>query len=496
VPAAIQLAIQALRGLEAVHSTGVIHRDVSPDNLMITEGRAGQLRVKIIDLGLAKTLSPDPGTDSGGFEITQVGMFMGKLQYCSPEQAGASQGEPLDHRSDLYSLALVLYEMVTGLPPFQSENQAGFIFKRLSEDPLPMAGRNPRVEVPEDLDRVVRRALARERDKRYLDAGSFILALERVAHGLQAHETQEIPALPRPAPGEKRRAAPPPPAPGKPAARNSSELTREEREDLLAQIERAAVRTREVGAAAARAEEALAAGRVDEARAIVAEIETANPRALGLDRVKARLAAEAERQARAKRIEETERMLDAYLKKHQLALARLAFETLIEVAPDHPRRRELEGALAAAGAGAEQDRRLERSLGVARAALARGDLRGARREVESVARLDREGKEAAALRAALEEAERSQRRNVEVERGSARLEEHLTAGRLDAAAQDLERLAELEVSRVTLDGYRERLREARARAEETATVQVYEARFQQRLGTRDWFGAREVALDL
>jgi hypothetical protein len=228
----------------------------------------------------------------------------------------------------------------------------------------------------------------------------------------------------------------------------------------------------------------------------VAEIEAANPRALGLDRVKARLAAEAERQARAKRIEDTERMLDAYLKKHQLALARLAFETLIEVAPDHPRRRELEGALAAAGVGAEQDRRLERSLGVARAALARGDLRGARREVESVARLDREGKEATALRAALEEAERSQRRNVEVERGSARLEEHLRAGRLDAAAQDLERLAELEVSRVTLDGYRERLREARARAEDTATVQVYEARFQQRLGARDWFGAREVALEL
>jgi serine/threonine protein kinase len=496
VPTAIQLAIQALRGLEAIHATGVIHRDLSPDNLMITEDRAGQLRVKIIDLGLAKNLGQDPALEQG-FEITQVGMFLGKLQYCSPEQAGASQGEALDHRSDLYSLALVLYEMVTGLPPFQSENQAGFIFKRLSEDPLPMAGRNPRVEVPEDLDRVVRRALARERDKRYPDAASFILALERVAHGLQAHETQEIPVLaPEHPPARPAAAAPPPAAPRPPRPRSSSELTREERLELLAQIERAATRTREVSAAVERVEQALGAGRFDEARGLVAEIEAANPRSLGLGRVKARLAAEAERQAREKRVAETEVMLDGYLKKHQLPLARLALETLLEVAPDHPRRREFESALTTAGAAVEQDRRLEGSLGFARAAVTRGDFRSARRELDSIVRLDRGGEQAATFRAELEEAERSQRRNVELERCSSRLEEHLSAGRLDAAARDLEALGALEVSRVTLDTYRERLEEARARAEQVAQVQMYEARFQQLLAARDWLGARDVALEL
>lgn len=493
VQAAMQLAIQALRGLEAIHATGVIHRDISPDNLMITEDRTGQLRVKIIDLGLAKNLGPDPGFEQGS-EITQVGMFMGKLQYCSPEQAGSSEGETLDHRSDLYSLALVLYEMVTGLPPFQSENQAGFIFKRLSEDPLPMVGRSPRIEVPEDLDRVVRRALARERDRRYPDAASFILALERVAHGLQAHETQEIPVL---APGPQSRPAG---GAGSPAAvprpRSSSELTREERLELLAQIERAASRTREVSAAVEHAEQALAAGRLGEAQASVAAIEAANPRSLGLERVKAQIAAETERQGRAARLAETEAMLDGYLAKHQLALARLALDTLLELAPDHPRRRELETALAAAGAAAEQDRRLESTLGFARAALGRGDFRSARRELDTITRLDRDRRHAAAFRAELEEAERGQRRNVELERRSALLEEHLAAGRLDAAARDLEALASLEVSRVTLDTYRQRLGEAQARAEETARVQVYEARFRQLLAARDWFAAREAAHEL
>ncbi|HEX5761333.1 MAG TPA: serine/threonine-protein kinase [Thermoanaerobaculia bacterium] len=481
VQTAIQLAIQALRGLAAIHATGVIHRDISPDNLMITRDRAGRLRVKIIDLGLAKNLGPDPGA----FEITEVGMFMGKLQYCSPEQAGAGADAALDHRSDLYSLGLVLYEMATGAPPFHSENQAGFIFKRLSEDPLPMVGRNPEVEVPEDLDRVVRRALARDRDQRYPDAGSFILALERVAHGMAAHETQEVPIL---AAAARPALAPRP--------RSSSELTREERVELLAQIERAAARTREVSAATAPAEAALAAGRFEEARAIVAEIEAANPRSLGLDRIKQRLAAEGERRARAQALADTERLLDGYLERRQMPLARLALETLLELAPDHPRRGELEGALAAAGADAEEQRKLAAAVAFARAALERGDFRTARREADAIARLDRAATTAEAFRVEVEEAERSRQRNLEVERLSTRLEGDLEAGRLEQAAQELEALAEFPVSRVTLDGYRERLAAARARAERQAQAQVYEARFRQALEARDWLAARAAAGEL
>ncbi len=210
VPTAVRLGIQALHGLEAVHAAGVVHRDLSPDNLMITEDKAGNLRMKIIDLGLARTLEAD-----ANFEITQVGMFMGKLQYCSPEQASPG-GTTLDNRSDLYSFGLVLYEMIAGLPPFDSENQHGFIFKRLSEDPLPLRGRNRQVDVPAELDRVVRRALERDRELRFADARAFIAALEKVEQSLNAMETKEIPMGPIVSSLEAPPAPAPPPRSGAP----------------------------------------------------------------------------------------------------------------------------------------------------------------------------------------------------------------------------------------------------------------------------------------
>ena len=110
---AIELGIQSLRGLAAIHAMGVIHRDISPDNLMLTEDMHGKTQIKIIDLGLAKA----PRSE-GSLEITQAGVFMGKLRYCSPEQAGPEGGAALDHRTDLYSMSAVLYEMVTSQPGY------------------------------------------------------------------------------------------------------------------------------------------------------------------------------------------------------------------------------------------------------------------------------------------------------------------------------------------------------------------------------------------
>ena len=492
VPLAIRLGIQALRGLESLHATGVIHRDLSPDNLMITEDKQGQKRIKIIDLGLARTLERDANHEH---EITQVGMFMGKLQYCSPEQASPSGSEGLDRRSDIYSFGLVLYEMITGLPPFESESQAGFIFKRLSEDPLPLTGRNPRVQVPSELDRVVRQALERDREKRMPDAIRFIQALEKVEQSMSAAETREIqiPAGFR----QENAAAPAPPTAQK--QRSTSELTKTERDDLLAQIDRAARRVQETSVDLSRIEAALAAGRLDEAQQLLAQVEAANPRALGLQRLKERIAEEVEAREgseRRRRIAETEQVLANYVQRKQLPLARLALETLAELDPQSPKRAEHEDALTRLSQELEQEKRAAAALEAGREALSRKDVQAARRELEAVVRNDPSGRKAASLRADVEAAEREARTGVELDERRRRFDEMLKEHRVRDAEQELEALSQLDIPRVTLSFYRERLDEMKSLVAREERASFLEMRFRKHLADHDWFAAREDAQEM
>jgi serine/threonine protein kinase len=487
VPSAVRLGIQALHGLEAVHATGVIHRDLSPDNLMITEDKAGNLRLKIIDLGLARTLEAD-----ANFEITQVGMFMGKLQYCSPEQASPG-GASLDHRSDLYSFGLVLYEMIAGQPPFESENQHGFIFKRLSEDPLPLRGRNRQVDVPVELDRILRRALERDREQRFADARGFIAALEQVEHSLAGVQTKEIP---KEVLAEAQGFAPPPAPPPAPRQRSSSELSKAERIDLLAQIERASRRVQETSGELTHAEAVLNAGRLKEAEELITRIEIAAPRTQGLERLKDRLAEARERETRTLRAGETEQVLANYLQRKQLPLARLALETLLEIQPDHPKRADYEGWIQLLADEAEKAKRAEAALAAGREAIARKDFQAARRELETIARNDAGGKRAEAFNDELERAGREARENMEIEQRRKRFEELIAAHRVVEAKEELDALAKLDVPRITLDFYREQLAEARAGIQKEEQDAVFARRYRQAVEEHDWFAAREVAQEL
>ena len=489
VATAVRLGIQALHGLEAVHAAGVVHRDLSPDNLMITEDKAGNLRLKIIDLGLARTLEAD-----ANFEITQVGMFMGKLQYCSPEQASPG-GTTLDNRSDLYSFGLVLYEMIAGLPPFESENQHGFIFKRLSEDPLPLRGRNPKVDVPIELDRVVRRALERDREQRFADARAFIAALEQVEHSLAGVQTKEIP---KEVLAEAQGLAPPPPtlAPPPPRQRSSSELSKAERIDLLAQIERASRRVQESSGELLRAEAAVNAGRLHEAEELITRIEIAAPRTQGLERLKDRLAEAREREARILRAGETEQVLTNYLQRKQLPLARLALETLLEIRPDHPKRADYEGWIQLLADEAEKAKRAEAAFAAGREALARKDFQAARRELETIARNDAGGKRTEAFNDELERAERETRENAEIEQRRKRFEELIAAHRVVEAKEELDAIAKLDVPRITLDFYREQLAEARAGIQKEEQDAVFARRYRQSIEDHNWSAAREIAREL
>jgi len=487
VPVAVHLGIQALRGLEAVHASGVIHRDLSPDNLMLTEDRRGVTNIKIIDLGLARTLEAD-----ANFEITQVGMFMGKLQYCSPEQAGVATGQTLDARSDLYSFALVLYEMIVGKPPFDSENQAGFIFKRLSEDPLPLIGRNPQIEVPQELDRVVRQALERDRERRFPDAATFIRALERIGQSLSSAETREIPISSLP---PIARPQPQTPMPATP--RSASELSKAEKNELLAQIARAAAkRTQESSGDVSRIEEALAAGQVEEAQRLITQLEATQPRAPGLDRAREKLAALRQASDQEHRISETEQVLTQYLQRKQLPLARLALETLTELSPAHHKRTDYEGLVGLLAKEVEQDKRVESALAAGRAAVARKDFTAARQELENVARSDAAGQRAEALATELETAERQARQESSVEERTRSLEKALAEHRVSDAERDLQELSQLGLARVTFDYYRERVSEARSRNNQQETLARLEWIYKRHLGERDWMGARDAAGEL
>src|SRR6266849_3213544 len=172
-PYAIRLAVQTLSGLDAIHRAGIIHRDVSPENLMITAAE----QVKIIDLGVAKA-------EEGDNAATRTGIFVGKLRYSSPEQLGfLPEGQKIDARADLYSLAIVLYEMLTGRPPFEATSPHQYILHHSKETAMQQLDLT---RVPAALQPVLARALERDRTKRFAGAREFADALESVARTLPA----------------------------------------------------------------------------------------------------------------------------------------------------------------------------------------------------------------------------------------------------------------------------------------------------------------------
>jgi serine/threonine-protein kinase len=520
---AVELAIQTLRGLEAIHSAGVIHRDVSPDNLMITKDRRGRHLVKIIDLGLAKNL--DPGS-APSLEITQAGVFMGKLAYCSPEQAGSIKEAPLDHRSDLYSFAAVLYEMITARQPFDSENQHGYVLKRLTEPPQPMTGRNPEIAVSAELDAIVLRGLERDRERRWPDAVSFLHALVRVADQLRQIATQEVPVTR----GSSAQAVPGAPATG--SRPGTTELSREERMELLAQIDRAAKKVNEAGRLFDLAQQAMRGGRGADALGLVAQLEALSPRHPGLAELKAavaggaappppaavarppatppaparrapaappppapRPAAPAGPDPRQAQIAETERLLDKYIRERKQSLAQFALDALLELQPNHPRRDDLEAWVGLLGSEAAQEEASRAALDAGRQALVRGDLAAARQRLEFLEKNDPSQRLASAFAEEVEAAERQSRSAAEVDRRRDRLEEMLQAKRIQEAERELERLAAGGLARVSVESYRLRISDIAALAERESRSSDFEKRYRERIGARDWMGAREVVLD-
>src|ERR1043165_7107297 len=166
---AVDYATQALRGLDAIHKAGIVHRDIGPENLMITRDTN---TVKIIDLGVAKEEDSDVA-------MTRTGIFVGKLRYASPEQLGfLPEGQRIDARADLYSLGMVLYEMLAGRPPFEGKSPHEYLRIHSEETAVQLVDLSKDMPGDPAMQAVLRRALARDRSKRFQSAAEFMNALE------------------------------------------------------------------------------------------------------------------------------------------------------------------------------------------------------------------------------------------------------------------------------------------------------------------------------
>lgn len=172
---AIRYVDGILEALEYSHRAGVVHRDIKPGNVMVTP--AGQ--VKVMDFGIARAVSESSST------VAETTAIIGTASYFSPEQA---KGESVDARADLYSTGVVLYELLTGRPPFRGETPVAVAYQHVSETPTPPSEVNP--EVPRALDAVVLRALAKDPFQRFQDAAQFRETLDATTDGRNPSKRQ------------------------------------------------------------------------------------------------------------------------------------------------------------------------------------------------------------------------------------------------------------------------------------------------------------------
>jgi len=172
----LDIGIQICEGLTIAHEKGIVHRDIKSENIMLTP--RGQ--VKIMDFGLAKL--------KGATKLTKTRSTLGTAAYMSPEQA---QGEEVDQRSDIFSFGVVLYELLTGKLPFGGEHHAAIIYSIINEEPQSVVRYNNQVSA--DLERIVSKALVKEKEERYQHADELLADLRRERKSLEYVKTKQIP---------------------------------------------------------------------------------------------------------------------------------------------------------------------------------------------------------------------------------------------------------------------------------------------------------------
>jgi eukaryotic-like serine/threonine-protein kinase len=177
VPRALSIARQTASALSAAHALGITHRDIKPDNILLVPKSDGSDLVKVLDFGIAKVR--EGSFDVGeGYTPTQTGMVVGTPQYISPEQALGKRGDEVDGRADLYSLGVVLYEMLTGELPFHSDTPMGLILHHIQTLPRAPNELKPDLMLPAGLSELLLKALEKDPNRRFGTADQMVHALD------------------------------------------------------------------------------------------------------------------------------------------------------------------------------------------------------------------------------------------------------------------------------------------------------------------------------
>jgi serine/threonine-protein kinase len=179
---AIPILVQVCGALQEAHEMGIVHRDLKPENIFLCNQGGLTDYPKVLDFGLAKVTEQQ--MQPGSIILTQEGMVFGTPEFMSPEQA---QGRTLDARSDIYSLAIILYEVLTGKLPFDAKTPMEYIQKHVTAPIIPLNDRTPDRQFPDGLARVLEKALAKKPDDRYQSAKELAAALAPFAGNGHAH---------------------------------------------------------------------------------------------------------------------------------------------------------------------------------------------------------------------------------------------------------------------------------------------------------------------